>query len=368
MLVFYFRVEICMRFSLKQTNERMNRTTEINWIKSRESGACDEIAKCLINCQTSQINSLWFYSENWLRCARMCLRALAVRPLTWIRSIWANVRGLLSRWNCFNEKYRDVKMCGKWKMMLDSKTSKRERRGSERERERVEQRKWKTFKRFANKMIVWYMCCAPLWLCYPFTNRTQYTHKNKTFAYKYLRNMDIKWEWIIIVVCDAAVAVDIVDVVVSIIGGGGGASAATAPALLFNKLTEPHSALCIVELRIKWNEPETMYIDRYTKWACRLCANTHSHTRSHHKIALSTIDKFIWRAFFSRSGKNFVHCVVLSGQIVSVWLADTQTSAISYNVKHLDYLDSFFSSPIFSFFFFASRTYPRPAHWANVRR
>lgn len=57
---------------------------------------------------------------------------------------------------------------------------------------------------------------------------------------------------------------------------------------------------------------------------------------------LSTIDKFIWRAFFSRSGKNFVRCVVLSGQIVSVWLADTQTSAISYNVKHLDYLDSFF--------------------------
>lgn len=107
--------------------------------------------------------------------------------------------------------------------------------------------------------------------------------------------MDIKWEWIIIVVCDAAVAVDIVDVAVSIIGGGGGAAAL---ALLFNKLTNQHSALCVVELRIKWNEPETMYTDRYTKWACRSCANTQTRSHSHHKIVLSTIDKFIWRAFF----------------------------------------------------------------------
>lgn len=74
MLVFYFHAEICMHFSLKPTNERMNQTTEINW--SQASGACDEIAKCLINCQTSQINSLWFYSENWLWCVCVCARLL----------------------------------------------------------------------------------------------------------------------------------------------------------------------------------------------------------------------------------------------------------------------------------------------------
>lgn len=42
--------------------------------------------------------------------------------------------------------------------------------------------------------------------------------------------MDIKWEWIIIVDCDAVIAV--VDVVVSII------AAATAVALLFTKWTK----------------------------------------------------------------------------------------------------------------------------------
>lgn len=105
--------------------------------------------------------------------------------------------------------------------------------------------------------------------------------------------MDIKWEWIIIVACDAAVAVVVVvdDV-----------AAATSAALVFTKLTES------VYLMYESSEMNQKRCTQTDKSIHEMSKHHTLHVQTQYTPTArpSTIDKFIWRAFFSLHQWNFI--------------------------------------------------------------